>query len=260
MVKTRLFKGFRQSCKLQGFTSGSRTCSVWEPSCEPGGKYFQPFQAVLRPLCLPALYPLHCPEQGEVSRPGGRGASPLQQAVGVRTLTRQLSVSFKSERMPRCYLVNSLVLKVTVLTLVHILEAPKNWVTLGKHWFLRKGHGSVVVQGTGEGGAGYSSSPRESERQTRTEIAIPRHGVEVLVVLCFKYSVCASRHNKLWGTAIQTSQKIQANSGAFQATNPHPTPTPGEHHVVDMLSGAGCSPCKHNGAPGLLFHGCFLSQ
>ena len=127
MVKTSLFKGFRQSCKLQGFTSGNQTCSVWGPKCEPGGKYFQPFQAVLQPLCLPALCPLHCPEMGEVSRPGGQGPRP--PAAGVRTLTRPLSVLFKSERMSRYYLVNSLVLKVTVLTL-HILEATENWVIL----------------------------------------------------------------------------------------------------------------------------------
>ena len=156
--------------------------------------------------------------------------------------------------MPRCSLVNSLVLKVTVLTLVHVLEAPENWVTLGKHWFLRKGHGSGVVQGAGEGGTGHSSSPRGSERRTCTEIVIPRDGAEVLVVLCFKYSVCASCHNKLWGTAIQTSQKMQANSGTFQATNPH-SPTPpqesttwwarcpglGAHPVSTMVPRAFCS-------------------
>lgn len=173
---------------------------------------------MLRPLCLPALCPLHCPELGEVSRPGGRGASPLQQAAGVRTLTRQLSVSFKSERMPRCYLVNSLVLKVTVLTLVHVLEATENWVTLGKHWFPREGRGSVVVQGAGEGGAGYSSSPRGSERQTRTEIEIPRDGAEVLVALCFRYSVCASRHNKALGNSNPDKSE---NAGKLRSLSGH---------------------------------------
>ena len=63
-----------------------------------------------------------------MSRLGGQGPRP--PAAGVRTLTRQLSVSFKSERMPRCYLVNPLVLKVTVLTLLHILEATEIWVIL----------------------------------------------------------------------------------------------------------------------------------
>ena len=82
LVKTSLFKGFRQSCKLQGFTSGNLTCSVWGPKCEPGGKYFQPLQAVLQPLCLPALCPLHCPEMGEMSRPGDQGPSP--PAAGCR--------------------------------------------------------------------------------------------------------------------------------------------------------------------------------
>ena len=39
---------------------------------------------------------------------------------------------------------------------------------------------------------------------------------------------------KLWGTAIRTSQKMQANSGAFQAVNPLPDPrrTPRDEHAV----------------------------
>lgn len=128
---------------------------------------------------------------------------------------------------------NSLVLKVTVLTLLHILEATENWVILGKCWFLRKGRGSVVVQRAGEGGADYSSSPRGSEGHT-PRAGDPKcwsrgAGATLFQALC----VCKSSV-KLWGTALQTSQKLQANSGASQAINP--SPTPGGHAVMNTLT------------------------
>lgn len=110
---------------------------------------------------------------------------------------------------------NSLVLKVTVLTLLHILEATENWVILGKCWFLRKGRGSVVVQRAGKEVL-TTAHLQEGQKDTRPELVIPSAGAEVLALLCFKLSVCASlqssfgeQHSRQVRNCRQTQERVR---------------------------------------------------
>ena len=68
---------------------------------------------------------------------------------------------------------------------------------------------------------------QEGQKNTHTKMVIPSDGAEVLVVLCFKFSVCASRHNQALGNSNPDKSE---NAGKLRSVSGHsPAPRPQEN-------------------------------